>query len=824
MGKAGARITQDGMRIQCRNAHGHPEVAFFIPPLHTRSPLSEAPDSKSTRSSRAAALPGTVAVLLALLAPALGGGTSPAAVAVLMAGIGLAAATLPAKRLRHGFLVCAGLVLAVALGWAWPASLNQLPWRSRLEEAGIPLDWYTSPEPWVSLRAWLLLLGGLVWAGWCAGQAWTSRSRIGVCEGLAAGIGVIAFVALATRNGHVPGWPKGTGLGPFANRNQTATLFATGAFLTVACGAERFRRWDVSGKRLRQLMAWGLAWFCLLGVYTAALALDLSRFGPILFAGMTLAWVLTVMPLRKRKLETLAAWVAIGLLLGTVFLLTGRTVLARLAASQMVDFRLKIFSDALGMIRASPWTGTGLGCFDTIFPLYRNASILQERVLHPESDWLWLAAETGLPGVLAMAGLAGWMGAQAWRGLGRGEDRAMRLAVCVACLGVLAHSFVDVPGHRLGTVMPALLLLGLVAGADHMETRRTAWLLRGAGLAVLLLGAGSLMVLALRIPAPLLNGPDALIAQAAEEEAAGRPAQAAAALEAALKWTPLDWRLYAGRAEIEGTRGELTAALGDFRRARFLEPDYAGLPFDEGVYWLAVAPGFTIEAWAEALRRIPAQRRAELYQDMLEHAYASHPELHGGLWSMASTDSALEMVCFGWAPPEEFKAQIDAVLREDPALERFSAGQLRRLFPIWMEKGDAQRLALLLAQRTEWLAAGYRTLAEYDAESGNLADAVALMERYLPAPRVPSVTGLRHEEAARRFEEDQGDLAAGLTLYSEAMAAGRDDEALETLQRMSANADCPAYAHYLEGQLLVKQGKLGEAWKQLDQYAEGDPR
>ena len=757
------------------------------------------------------------ALLLALLAPALGGGTSQGAVAVLLAGVGLVAVALPARRVRVGFLVAAGLVLVAALGWAWPARLVELPWRERLEAAGFPLAWCCSPEPWVSLRAWLLLLGGLVWAGWCAGQGWTSRSRRVVCEGLAAGIGVIALIALAARGRHVPGWPEGTGLGPFENRNQTAALFAMGAFLTVVCGAERARKPGRSG----WMAAWWLLWLGLLGMYTAALAINRSRSGPLLFAGMTLAWVLTVTPPWRRKPEALAVGVAVGLLLGTIFVLTGDRVIARLEGTQMMDFRLKIFRDTFWMIREADWTGTGLGCFDAVFPMYRQASILQQRVLHPESDWLWLAAETGLPGLLAMAGLAGWMGTRVWEGMQRRQDGAMQLALCVACAGVLAHSLVDVPGHRLGTVMPALLLLGLAVGAGE-EKRWAEWMLRGAGLVVLALGAASLGVLAFGIPVPVVNGVELLTDRALREEAAGGIGQGEATLGRALAWEPLDWRLYVIRARMEGGHGELTAALGDFRRARFLEPNYSGLPFDEGIYWLNVAPSFAIEPWEDALRRSAREERPEWYQNMLSHAYPGHPEMHADLGALAGADHAMRLVYFGWATPSEFEIGIQEMLHENPVLNGFTPAELKRLFPLWMSKGDAGQLASLMERRTEWLKAGYRALAEYDASRGDLADAVDVMERYLPPPAMPPESPspmMRHAEAAKRFEEDHGDLAAGMALYYEEMKAGREEEALETLRRLDTSnpAACPGYVHYLEGQLAGKQQKWGEAWKALAQ-------
>jgi len=114
------------------------------------------------------------------------------------------------------------------------------------------------------------------------------------------------------------------------------------------------------------------------------------------------------------------------------------------------------------------------------------------------------------------------------------------------------------------------------------------------------------------------------------------------------------------------------------------------------------------------------------------------------------------------------------------------------------------------------MAAGYRTLAEYDAAGGNTAGALALMQHYLPVPSLPQPAAMSHDEAAQRFAEDHGDFAAGLALYDEAIAAGREEEALQILQGISAQPGCPRYVHYMQGQLLAKMGRTQEAWQALD--------
>jgi tetratricopeptide (TPR) repeat protein len=279
----------------------------------------------------------------------------------------------------------------------------------------------------------------------------------------------------------------------------------------------------------------------------------------------------------------------------------------------------------------------------------------------------------------------------------------------------------------------------------------------------------------------------------------------------------MDWRAYARAGQAEAEHGQYMAALRDFRRARFLEPDYAGLPYEEGQTWLNVAPQFTIGAWREALRRMPWENRAELYQQMLAQSYPAHPELHAALGALADGDARMELAFLGWATPGEFRVRLEETLRDDPELARLDAGQLRTLFPLWMSKGDAAGLAVAMAQHPRWMAAGYGAVAEYEAGRGDYAGAVAVMLRYLPKPDVPPAPGIAHDEAAERFAEDHGDFAAGLALYDEAVAAGQTDTALQILQGLGSQPGCPGYLHYLAGLSLAKEGRMQEAWLALEQ-------
>src|SRR4029077_16729521 len=94
------------------------------------------------------------------------------------------------------------------------------------------------------------------------------------------------------------------------------------------------------------------------------------------------------------------------LLLLTALLLFGGQTFERfhlrdfISAGDSTNFGWRIFHDTFRLIRNSPWCGIGFGNFESIFAIFRDASLGDRRVLHPESDWLWLWTELGWPAVV----------------------------------------------------------------------------------------------------------------------------------------------------------------------------------------------------------------------------------------------------------------------------------------------------------------------------------------------------------------------------------------------------------------------------------------
>jgi O-antigen ligase len=69
----------------------------------------------------------------------------------------------------------------------------------------------------------------------------------------------------------------------------------------------------------------------------------------------------------------------------------------RVLATATTDKRTKVFQDTALMIWDYPLTGTGLGTYAFVYPFYARKSIGEAGAVHPESDWMMIAAESGLP-------------------------------------------------------------------------------------------------------------------------------------------------------------------------------------------------------------------------------------------------------------------------------------------------------------------------------------------------------------------------------------------------------------------------------------------
>jgi O-antigen ligase len=108
--------------------------------------------------------------------------------------------------------------------------------------------------------------------------------------------------------------------------------------------------------------------------------------------------------------------------------------------------------------------GSGLGSFLRVYRLYESPdSVTSEYVIHAHNDYVELALELGVPGVILMLlFLAWWAGAVAaiWR---RAEGSSFTRAATIATAAVLVHSLVDFPLRTAAISASFAMCLALMA-------------------------------------------------------------------------------------------------------------------------------------------------------------------------------------------------------------------------------------------------------------------------------------------------------------------------------------------------------------------------
>jgi len=559
--------------------------------------------------------------------------------ALALVGLWIAVDPPPARATAAPALAWCALAGVLAAGALLPAAAE--PWRREAWNLGIPVAAGANPQPWASVMAlvpWLAASAGL-WrmagrplegeARWRAAQAWAW---------------VLALFAGSVVVGNAGGWqpPRSDWAQVFSwfpNKNQTATVLACGAVFCVGLGSLP----RVADLRLR-LLCWAGG-----GVSLIALAQTHSRGALIAAAGgfAVLLWTF------RRGIGRARAWwrvlPAVALFALTAFLVFGgqlrdRSLRALSPAEEagggaFSGFRAKVYEDAAGMVAERPWLGVGPGNFRYVFPQYREASVSDNAVWHPESDLIWWAAELGALGLLAGGAGAVSLARRAARDR-MSDDPTLRGVAAAALAPVILHSLVDVGGHRLGTVFVAIVFYALtLPPPDHGRAARA----RGRFAAARAVGAGLFVVGVVGAGLALARSP--------------ATAEGARALAAPDERWPMVWEPWMRR----GTRFlevDPAAAAADFRAARFLQPHHPEIALAQARRLLEVAPQRALPVYSAAIRG--SMRPRATFERALRDL-KKHPELRGRILSAARAHAGLNGVYWTRAGMEAWRGPAGGV-------------------------------------------------------------------------------------------------------------------------------------------------------------------
>jgi tetratricopeptide (TPR) repeat protein len=335
------------------------------------------------------------------------------------------------------------------------------------------------------------------------------------------------------------------------------------------------------------------------------------------------------------------------------------------------------------------------------------------------------------------------------------------------------NSLIDVPGHRLGTILPVLVLASLCTRPG----------LFGEGTPILPL-ASRIFGIGLVAFGVVLAREANLNAQTERAVAEGEWGRAAQAASESLVRQPLSWSLYVTRGYADVHQSRWLEANADFRHARFLEPKMPIVPLSEGKAWVGVNRALALGAWKEALRRSQSAEMRELYGQMLDASFGD-PQLHLATIRLADNRPSLAVLTLD---PRSVDSKTLRVLESERP--RLSADEI-----------------LALTRAEAWKAA-----AERDFEQ-----AYEIGRRAMRSIQFPMRNSQSEEQCRDALIRDPRDFAAASNLCSILLATERWQDALGILESISRDSNCPIYLLVLKAEILASRQKWSEAWNAIDE-------
>ena len=505
----------------------------------------------------------------------------------------------------NGILIVTGLILVLLVGKDyWPLVP---PW------AGHPALQDSVPGTWLEQRnpqsrnlwqqaGWVATVGvGLAALQAARLRGWINPGRWQVFFGLLLTTWSLA-VLWHTRGGE--NYTVTHHLLAVGSKNAAATLSALGGILAVGLA------WQAGHQRSPGLIgAWGLA------TVVALLALAELRSWTGVMGFLAGVLVLGIAALRvhtRLRRGPALAWLALPVLGLLLLILQLSPELAARVGRLSTDFRLELWRDCLPLLSAFPLGGSGLGSFANLYPLYSTIALAPDaRVYHPDSSWVLLAGEWGLPATLLLAGAAVHL-LKPRPGIGEDDrsDPLTRLTAIATGCGWLITGVTDISFHRPEVAIPALAVCGLLplpAVPGRWNRPALAW----AGLIVL---TGCLVA--------------GLLAAQAQQDSVRRETFSTAALRA----DPLQPRLHWFAAYDAWNRaGDRTRALAHLRTAVQLDRHSMQAARQAAELLMPSAPDQAAWFWQQALWR--CREDPGLGRGLLQTAWRLFPDRPIDYWA-----------------------------------------------------------------------------------------------------------------------------------------------------------------------------------------------
>ncbi len=423
---------------------------------------------------------------------------------VLWTGTGLLMMFLPPVfRVPKAWIFCvAGFIGLSLVGFLPRECFSVSPWRLEVEAAGGETGSTSFVQPLLAAEGAAGFIIMALTALYIMGHFIQSRFQQWLLLIFCVFMAIWVIIAMVTHK-------EGEVFGFFLNRNHTATLLAMTVFVGIGALAQAIRH--------RHMVLVALHTPCILLTLWAIFAVSISRAGILLTAlGLILWFVVTGVGFLRSNAGKMLILLVIAIA-GT-YLIVDSAAKSRLTETVEAwsdasnsdsdlppektlsnDPRYLIYKDTLSMIRSEPWTGVGPLNFEFVFPQHMDFCNFggEKYFIHPESDWLQMITQVGLPSVICLIIGIFFAVIYSFRSRKIGKGRFLRNGSLVAAVLLLLHGMIDMPGHKAGIALAGILFLTLsMQGVSSVEKSgwrkgtlldRAFW--RSMGFAILILGA-----------------------------------------------------------------------------------------------------------------------------------------------------------------------------------------------------------------------------------------------------------------------------------------------------------------------------------------------
>lgn len=378
------------------------------------------------------------------------------------------------------------LLIVVQLIPLPPSLWTAIPGRESVAEGfrllGQPLPWLSiSLSPYDTAATALTMLPpvAVLTAMLVAGAYRASWIAIAILVGTFAAV-LLGALQVGSSNQTVLPWylyentNLGQATGFFANSNHMATLLVVSVPLLFAVVAD-LRTEAKNAKAASAVLLLAVAGILVLLVGIALNgSLAIFLFGPV----VTIVSATMLMPrgTRLRRPLTAAALVAsVGILAVYMTPLQDKLISSN---ANSFESRQRLWSNTVPAIADNLALGSGVGSFARLYPQYEDqAAVTRTRPNHAHNDYLEIALETGIPGILLVVAFLLWWGRRMvpiWRSAAADP---YALAGSIASAAILVHSFVDYPLRTaaISTIMACCLALIAQPRARDSETTTDLW-------------------------------------------------------------------------------------------------------------------------------------------------------------------------------------------------------------------------------------------------------------------------------------------------------------------------------------------------------------